>query len=471
MRLLDYHESFRKGTVGLMENLLPFSLSVAKILNEGISNFERGDGVEDSAGSRVDYFIKSSVRNAFSKMLEIGGNDKIVEAEDEEASEGLLRLAKETKELATKEKENFSPVLNRWHPIAAGVAEMTLHNCYGTVLKEYLTGVSTLSNKVIGVLRRAGRLDKVLIQMVAENSVDCEDGERRAKETETWNPKSKTEPNTQSSVEMLKLAEEVVGDFFEIPIGISDDLVQELADGLESLFQDYISLVSLCRSKQSYIPTLPPLIRCNKDSRFLKLWRKASHCRVRTEESHKGGSADDHHPRPSTSHGTQRFYIRLNTLHHILSELHFLDKSLSQCPCQNPSPHNRYSNSRKHLSASPSYFDLARSSIQAASQHVLEVATFRLIFLDSNIAFYNSLYVGDVTNARIYPALRNLKQNLTFLAAIVIDRAQPLAVKEVMKASFEAFLMILLVEGSARIFLKLDHEMISEDFESLKRVF
>ncbi|KAF6161255.1 hypothetical protein GIB67_009142 [Kingdonia uniflora] len=128
---------------------------------------------------------------------------------------------------------------------------------------------------------------------------DCED---RAKETETWNLKSKTEPYTQSSVEMLKLAEEAVGDFFEIPIGISDDLFEELADGLESLFQDYISLVSLCGSKQSCNPTLPPLTRCNKDSKFLMLWRKASHCRVGTEESHKGGSADDHHPRPSTSH-------------------------------------------------------------------------------------------------------------------------------------------------------------------------
>ncbi|KAF6151416.1 hypothetical protein GIB67_020640 [Kingdonia uniflora] len=40
-----------------------------------------------------------------------------------------------------------------------------------------------------------------------------------------------------------------------------------------------------------------------------------------------------------------------------------------------------------------------------------------------------------------------------------------------MKASFEAFLMILLAEANTRIFLKLDHEMILEDFESLKRVF
>ncbi|KAF6171087.1 hypothetical protein GIB67_010955 [Kingdonia uniflora] len=109
--------------------------------------------------------------------------------------------------------------------------------------------------------------------------------------------------------------------------------------------------------------------------------------------------------------------------------------------------------------------------VQELADGLEKVATFRLIFLDSNTAFCDSLYVGDVTNAKICPALRNLKKNLTFLAAIVTDRAQPLAVKEVMKASFEAFLMTLLAGGSTRIFLKLDHEMILEDFKSLKCVF
>ena len=46
---------------------------------------------------------------------------------------------------------------------------------------------------------------------------------------QTWNPKSKTEPYGQSGVELMKLAKETVEDFFEIPIGISDDLVHNLA--------------------------------------------------------------------------------------------------------------------------------------------------------------------------------------------------------------------------------------------------
>jgi hypothetical protein len=42
-------------------------------------------------------------------------------------------------------------------------------------------------------------------------------------------------------------------------------------------------------------------------------------------ESISGGN----NPRPSTSRGTQRLYIRLNTLHYLLSHIQALDKSLS----------------------------------------------------------------------------------------------------------------------------------------------
>ncbi|XXG89833.1 hypothetical protein AAC387_Pa12g1741 [Persea americana] len=78
---------------------------------------------------------------------------------------------------------------------------------------------------------------------------------------------------------------------------------------------------------------------------------------------------------------------------------------------------------------------------------------------------------GDVTNARIHPALRILKQNLTLLTAILTERAQPLAVKEVMKATFEAFSMVLLAGGGSRMFSRTDHDMIAENIGNPKRVF
>ncbi|KAK8368241.1 hypothetical protein V6Z12_A01G027200 [Gossypium hirsutum] len=510
MRLLHYHEYFNKTTVGGVENLLPLALSSMKILGEDVT-IKEGEGSKkgdtmlvDSTSDCVDHYIRSSLKNAFAKII---ANENLKNAkvgERAEVSEALLQLAKETEDLAIKERELFSPILKRWHPTAAGVAAVTLHQCYGAVLKQYLAGTSILNSEIVEVLQRAAKLEKVLVQMVVEDSEECEDGGKgivremmpyevdsiimkllrqwlderlkqakellcRVKETETWNPKSKSEPYAQSVVELMSIAKEMVNGFFEIPIGITDDSVLDLAEGLEQLIQEYTTFVASCGSKQSYLPSLPPLTRCNGDSKFFKLWRKANPCTTRVTEVTQFMKTEGQHPRPSTSRGTQRLYIRINSLHYLASHLHSLDKTLSLSP--RVSTRNRFS---MHLGVgctSSSYFEHVNASIQAACDHVSEVAAYRLIFLDSSPVFYETLYVGDVANSRLRPAIRILKQNLALLTAILTDHAQALAMKEVMKASFEAFLMVLLAGGPSRTFQRSDHEMIEDDFDSLKRVF
>ncbi|XP_009781026.1 protein unc-13 homolog [Nicotiana sylvestris] len=506
-RLLNYHASFHAENIVLMENIIPLMFSASKILEEDVpgsvsSAAEKGDVKDDTTGNRVNHFIRSSLRTAFSKILE-ERNINIVSFESEGVIDTLIKLANETEELATKEKEIFTPILKKWHPIAAGVAAVTLHTCYGSLLRQYLAGTTFLTSETALVLQRAGKLEKVLVQMVVEDSVDCEDGGKtmvremipyevdsikinllrkwiqdslkkgkevlvRSKDSETWNPKSKSEPYAQSAIDLVKHAKEAVDNFFEIPIIITENLVNDLADGIENLFKDYVTFVASCGSKQSYMPTLPPLTRCGQDSRFVKLWKKAA-CSVGSNDPNQHLTDEDNNPRPSTSRGTQRLYIRLNTLHYLLQQLNSLDKTLSLSSRVIATPGSRYNKNRQL--ACCSFFDPTRSSIQAAVQYVSEVAAYRLIFFDSNNVFYASLYVNDVENARIRPALRILKQNLTLLCAILIDRAQPLALKEVMKASFEAYLMVLLAGGSRRNFSRMDHQMIEEDFESLKRVF
>ncbi|KAL0414273.1 UNVERIFIED_CONTAM: protein unc-13 [Sesamum radiatum] len=485
-RLLDYHANFDKGTVVLMENILPLLFSTTKILEDDVPCYitspqDSGEVVDDSSGNKIDHYIRSSLRNAFAKVNFFCNSEdarrskcqRAANVEAQKVSEVLIRMARETEELASKEKDIFSPVLKNWHPVAVGVSAVTLHSCYGTLLKQYLTGMSPPINETILVLQRAGKLEKALMQMVIEDSADCEDGGKsvakemvpyevetvilkllkqwiqerlrtgkeillRSKETETWNPKSKTEPYAHSAAELVRFANEAVENFFEIPVN----------------------------DRNRVIPTLPPLTRCSQDSKFLKLWKRAA-CSVGVDNPSQNTTAERNHSRPSTSRGTQRLYIRLNTLHYLLSQLHYLDKTLSLSPKVTP-PKSRFGN-RRQLGSS--YFEHSRSAIQSACQHVSEVAAYRLIFLDSNSVFYGSLYVADVANARIRPALRVLKQNLTLLCAIVTERAQPLALKELMKASFEAYLMVLLAGGSSRIFSRLDHPMIEEDFDNLKRVF
>ncbi|WZZ84042.1 hypothetical protein YC2023_104614 [Brassica napus] len=415
-RLLSYHDYFQRGNVGLIENLLPLALSSSKIVGEDVtisqgSSQEKGDvKLVDSSGDRVDYYIRASIKNSFSKMVaeeseecEDGGKGLVREMVPYEVDSIILRLLKQW----TEEK------------LKAG------HECLS-----------------------------------------------RAKEAETWNPKSKSEPYAQSAGELMKLAKDAIDEFFDIPIGITEDLVHDLAEGLEQLFQEYTAFVASCGSKQSYIPTLPPLTRCNRDSKFVKLWKKATPCTASGEDLNNlsGGPpviADGNHPRPSTSRGTQRLYIRLNTLHFLSTQLHSLNKALSLNPKVLPAARKRY----RERTNSSSYFDFTQAGIETACQHVSEVAAYRLIFLDSYSVFYESLYTGDVANARIKPALRILKQNLTLMTAILADRAQALAMREVMKASFEVVLTVLLAGGHSRVFYRSDHELIEEDFESLKKVY
>ncbi|XP_061348637.1 protein unc-13 homolog [Gastrolobium bilobum] len=514
-RLLNYHEYFQGGDVAQIENLLPVVLSASMILEDvTISDREgqeKGDKtIVHSSEDRVDDYIHSSLKNAFEKIME-AANAKSVESETKkEISEVMLQLAQETENLAMKERENYSPVLKKWYTIAAGVAALTLNNCYGHVLKQYLSEMTTsMTVETILVLQRARKLEDILVQMVVEVSADCEDGGKtvvremvpfevdstimnlirkwideslnkvkeclqKAKETETWNPKSKSDPFAKSVAELMNLAKTIVQEFFQIPIAITEDLVQELADELQKILREYTMFVAACGLKENYIPSLPPLTRCNRNSKFHKLWKIATPCSVSCDCQNPNiyGIYEANHPHSCTSRGTQRLYIRFNTLHYLLSQIPSLDKSLSLTPRSVLPSKIGFTNSYKiQGNNSSSYFETVNTSILAACQHVSEVASYRLIFLDSNSYFYDTLYVGDVANARINNGLTILKHNIKLMRAILTEKAQALAVKEVMKACFDAFLMVLLAGGTTRMFNESDHQSIKEDFDSLKKIF
>ncbi|KAK7380541.1 hypothetical protein VNO78_33054 [Psophocarpus tetragonolobus] len=511
-RFLNYHEYFQDGDIGQIENILPVVLLASKILGDvTISAKERQEKenktIGDYSEERVDYYIRSSLKNAFQKMREPANAESPESKTKKEMSEVMLQLAQGTEYLTIKEIQNYSPILKKWYSIAAAVAALTMNNCYGQVLKEYLSEMTTsITVEVVVVLQRAKTLEDVLVQMVVENSADCEDGGKtvvremvpfevestimirmrkwideslekgkeclqKAKETEAWNPKSKSEPYSKSVVELINLAKKIVQEFFQIPIPITEVLVEQLAEGLQKLFREYTMLVAACGLKENYVPSLPPLTRCNRNSKFHKLWKIASPCNVSCEDPHIYGILEANHPHSCTSRGTQRLYIRLNTLYHLLSNIPSIDKSLTLNSGVVPSNRHNTTSSQKTQSNSTSYFETINTSILAACQHVSEVASYRLMFFDSNPFFYDSLYAGDVANARITRLLTIVKHNIKLMIAILTERAKALAVKEVMKASFDVFLTVLLAGGTNRVFNESDHQSIQEDFDSLKKLF
>lgn len=88
----------------------------------------------------------------------------------------LSNLARDISELAFNETTMFSPILKRWHPLAAGVAAATLHVCYGHELKQYVRSVTELTRDAVDMLMAADKLEKDLVQIAVEDSIDSEDG-------------------------------------------------------------------------------------------------------------------------------------------------------------------------------------------------------------------------------------------------------------------------------------------------------
>jgi hypothetical protein len=140
-----------------------------------------GSGIGCFAGDRVDYYVRCSMRSAFTKVLEngLGQEDSMItdpHLDPDDPSEILTRLAKDTEELALSERESFSPTLSRWHPFPTAVAAATLHRCFGVVLKQYVAKAICLTDELVRVLHAAGRLEKALVQMVMEDVADSDDG-------------------------------------------------------------------------------------------------------------------------------------------------------------------------------------------------------------------------------------------------------------------------------------------------------
>jgi hypothetical protein len=47
-------------------------------------------------------------------------------------------------------------------------------------------------------------------------------------------------------VELMNLAKKIVQEFFQIPVAITEDLVQELVDGLHKIFREYTMFIATC---------------------------------------------------------------------------------------------------------------------------------------------------------------------------------------------------------------------------------
>ncbi|XAR53371.1 hypothetical protein NMG60_11021907 [Bertholletia excelsa] len=494
-RLLAYHNNFYSGNINVMQVVVSLATSAAKLLVDDISSGHgRRRKVVDVACNRVDNYIRSSVKTAFIQNMEKVKSSKQSTKNQQNPLPVLSILAQDITELALYEKETYSPILKRWHPLAAGAAVATLHACYGYQLKQFVSGINELSPDVVQVLLAADKLEKVLVQIAVEDSVDSEDGGKaiiqemipyeaeseiaslvkawiktrvdRLKEwvdrnlqQEVWNPQANKERIAPSAVEVLRIMDETIEAFFLLPMTMHTVLLPELLSGLDQCLQQYIlKIKSGCGNRNTFMPTMPDLTRCRTGSKLFKK-REKSHTVQRRKP--QIGNFDG-----NNTFGILQLCVCINTLHHIRAVFEVLGRKITE--------HLR--NTRTvHLddiaSAMGKYFELSKAACLEGIQQLCETAAYKVVFHDLSHVLWDGLYVGEVSSSRIEPFLQELDQQLEIISATVHDRVRTRVITDVMRASFDGFLFVLLAGGPSRAFSRQDYDALEEDFRFLKDLF
>uniref|UniRef100_A0A6M2EKY5 MHD1 domain-containing protein n=1 Tax=Populus davidiana TaxID=266767 RepID=A0A6M2EKY5_9ROSI len=494
-RLLAYHDSFHSDNTESMQSIVSLAVIAAKILEEDISHENRRKRKEvNVAHDRIDTFIRSSLRSAFAQKMEK------VKASKQLSSHGknlprLSILAQEISELAFNEKAIFSPILKRWHPLAAGVAVATLHSCYWNELRKFISSISELTPDAIEVLRAADKLEKDIVQIAVEDAVDSDDGGKsiiqemppyeaevvianlvkswiktridrlgewvdRNLQQEVWNPRANKERFAPSAVEVLRSVDETLEAFFLLPIPMHAVLLPDLVTGLDRCLQNYIlKAKSGCGTRDTFIPTMPALTRCTTGSKF-RVFKKEKSQITQRKKCQVGTVNGD------SSHGIPQLCVRINTLQYIRTQLEVLEKR-TVIQLRN----SKATNANHFAEGTGKKFELSRSASVECIQLLCEATAYKVVFHELSHVLWDGLYVGEVSSSRIEPFLQELEQYLEIISSTVHDRVRTRVITDVMKASFDGFLMVLLAGGPARAFTLQDSEIIEEDFKFLTDMF
>ncbi|CAK7337466.1 unnamed protein product [Dovyalis caffra] len=496
-RLHAYHDSFHSDNTESMQTVVSLAVVAAKILVEDISHeYRRKRKGLNVARERIDTYIRSSLRTAFAQKMEKVNASKHLSSHRQNPLPLLSILAQDISELAFNEKAIFSPILKRWHPLAAGVAVATLHSCYGNELKQFISSISELTPDAIEVLTAADKLEKDIVQIAVQDSVDSEDGGKsiiremppyeaeavvanlvkswiktrvdrlsewvdRNLQQEIWNPRANKERFAPSAVEVLRSVDETLEAFFLLPIPMHAVLLPGLVTGLDRCLQNYIlKAKSGCGTRKTFIPTMPALTRCTTGSKF-HVFKKKEKSQITQRRKSQVGTMNG-----NNSDGIPQLCVRINTLQFIRTQLDVLEKRTAiQLRNSKATILNDFAdgNGKK--------FEFSRSACVEGIQLLCETTAYKVIFHDLSHVLWDGLYVGEVSSSRIEPFLQELEQYLEIISSTVHDRVRTRVITDVMKASFDGFLMVLLAGGPVRAFTLQDSEIIEEDFKFLTDMF
>ncbi|KAE9607571.1 hypothetical protein Lalb_Chr09g0331461 [Lupinus albus] len=379
---------------------------------------------------------------ATSSKLEKLDPSKHASRKQNKALLSLAVLAQDISELAFYEKETISPILKMWHPHAAGVAVATLHVCYGNELKQYVRSIKEMTPDAVKMLLAADKLEKDLVHIAVEDSIDSEDGGKSiiremhpyesevvianlvkswikirverleewvdtSLQQEVWNPRA-NDGIALSAVQVLRVIDDSVEAFFQLPIPVHAVLLPKLISGLDKSLQQYIlKAKSGCGNRNSFIPTMPALTRCSTGSKFHSIFKRKEKIPVTQRRKSQVGTSNI-----DSLFGLPQLCVRINTMQHIRMEVKVLEKrTISHLGSSKSTNDNDIDDDLLK-------FKLSEVASMEGIHQLCEATAYKITFHDLCHVLWDSLYVGDVSPTRIVPFLEELEQCLKIISSI-----------------------------------------------------
>ncbi|GMI90437.1 proton ATPase translocation control 1 [Hibiscus trionum] len=490
-QLGDYHLNFAEGSM-IMEDIVTVAMIVRRLLLEESDIAVQSSTVSDR--DQIELYISSSVKNSFARILQA------VDKSDTMGEHPLALLAEEVKKLLKKDSTVFMPILCQRHPHATILSASLLHKFYGSKLKPFVDSAEHLTEDVVSVFPAADNLEQYILDLIksaceGDNveihfrklnpyQIESVSGTvvmrwinsqlgrivgwvERTLQQEGWDPISPQQRHGSSIVEVYRIVEETVDQFFGIKVPMRLMELNALFRGIDNAFQVYAShIVDNLASKDDLVPPVPVLTRYRREAGIKAFVKK---------ELFDSRLPDQRRSIEINVLTTPTLCVQLNTLYYAISQLNKLEDSIWE-RWTRKRPHEKIyirksMDDKSKSSTQKDTFDGSRKDINAAIDRIREFAGTKIIFWDLREPFIENLYKPSVSQSRLEAVIEPLDVELNQLCDIIVEPLRDRVVTSLLQASLEGLLRVLLDGGPSRVFFPSDAKLLEEDLEILKEFF
>uniref|UniRef100_A0A0E0KU32 MHD2 domain-containing protein n=1 Tax=Oryza punctata TaxID=4537 RepID=A0A0E0KU32_ORYPU len=473
-QLENYHAYFNKVNNSIFEGMLNLVV---------ISETSRSDDDEKAMliGTPLDATQESTLIHILVvRSIQAAYKHALISSDCQSKAEfkhPLIILANQLKLVAEKECTMFSPTLCKRYPEAGRVALVLLHLLYGQQLELFLERMDNSENlkEILAATNNFELCVAKKLYLMNEGAVGSLLS-KYLKPYMDWEPLSAHERHATSVVEVFRIVEEAIEQFFNSSLPLNTVHLRSLLIGITSSLQVYLHHMENQQvPRATLLPSAPVLTRYAESvNPFAK--RKLI---VPIVPEEKVANKLNNLTVP-------KLCVKLNTLQFIRDQLDNIEEGIKQswvsvqsavglldylsCIASGRTLPKNLS-SEESIDELFTIFDDVRRTAVSTTDTILNFIGTRAVFWDMRDSFLFSLYRASVESLRMEMFIPTIDQVLDQVCDLIVDALRDQVVLRVFQACMEGLIWILLDGGPSRAFLETDVDLMQQDLAMIKDLF